>query len=243
LIAAAPAQANSVIDSSCELSYSNQDLQPALPENPRITTLATSSVFSIFEILEQILLHVVSEDEWTSTTGHTKYQPKTKLRDSGRGITFLFVSGCRVNKYWNETITKSAPLQQAMFLQRNPSQRGLLVNPLIGRIAQIVTSPEKDDKDFKSWHKMLVVQTLKLQVALHGKHMNGGGYYTTYEVSFAGDVRMDVFATWIANPRFAVVCQKLDEHKTPVLDLEFDNCMQRGTGEVSYEATSRAGGR
>jgi hypothetical protein len=227
-----------MIDSSCELSYSNRDLQPGLPKKPRITTLATSPVFSIFEILEQILLHVVSKDEWTTTTGHAKYQPKTKLRDPGRGIAFLLVSGCRVNKYWNDVITGSAPLKQAMFLQQNPSQRGLLLNPLIGRIARIVTSPEKDDKGLESWRKMLVVQTSESQIDLHGKYFSGGGYYTAHQVTFAGGVRMDVFATWIASPKFAVVHRWAELYERHVLDLEFDNCIKRGSGEDSYKGVS-----
>jgi hypothetical protein len=64
-----------------------------------------------------------------------------------------------------------------MFLQQNPSQGGgLLLNPLFGRIARIVV--QKNDEDLKGWHKMLVVQTLKPQVALYGEFFSGGEYST-----------------------------------------------------------------
>lgn len=205
-----------------------------------------SPISFIYEILQQILLHCITpEDERNTTTSHldARYQQTSKLRDPGSGIAFLLVSGCRVNKFWNETINTSSPLQQAMFLKPDFVSAGLRLNPLIGRVARDISSVQEDDKAQQTWHKMLVVQTSESQVALQSKYFSGGGYFTTFDVSFAGSVRMDVFATWIAGPGFSVYCQKMEGHESPVLTLEFGNCMKRGIGEVSYKSTPGAGGR
>jgi hypothetical protein len=165
------------------------------------------------------------------------------MRDPGRGITFLLVSGYRVNRYWHATITKSLPLQQAMFLKPKSVPAGLLLNPLIGRIARTVTSVQEDEKASQTWHKMLVVQTSESQIVLQSKHFSGGGYYSTIDVSFAGDVLMVVFATWISKSPFPISFRKWDRYETPVIVLERDNCTKRGIGEISYKATSGVGGR
>jgi hypothetical protein len=47
---------------------------------------------------------------------------------------------------------------------------------------------------------------------------------------------MRVFATWIAGPKFSVSWQRVKGHITPVVALELDNYMKRGTGEVSYKS-------
>jgi hypothetical protein len=201
---------------------------------------AESPVFSIFEILEQILLHcVMSKDERTIGA---KHQQKTGLRDPGKGIAFLLVSGCRVNKWWHETITNSSPLQQAMFLKRKTVPAGLLLNPLIGRIARTVTSVQEDDKAPKTWRKMLVVQTSESEVVLQGTHFSGRGNSLTQEVTFKGDVRMNVFATWIAEPAFSISCQKVDGHKAPVMVLKQVTCMKRGDGALSNLTSIRLDG-
>jgi hypothetical protein len=207
---------------------------------------ATSLVFSTFEILEQILIYyVMFEDEQTTTTSfvHAKYWPKTKWQDLGRGITSLLVSACRVNRYWHDTIANSLPLQQTMFFTPKRVPAGLLLNPLVGRIAQAVTSVQEDDTLSPTWHKMLVVQASESQVVLQGKHFCGGGYYSTIDVFFASDVRMKVFATWIASPKFSVSCRRVEGHIAPVMALESDNCMKHGIGEVSYKSTQGVGGR
>jgi hypothetical protein len=209
---------------------------------PRIMAPATSHAFSTFENLEQILLHyAVFEDEQTTTTGflHAKHRPETKWRHLGRGITRLLVSACRVNWYRHETITKSLSLQQIMFFKQKSVPAGLLLNPLIGRIAQTVTSVQEDDTLSPTWHKMLAVQTSESQVVLQGKHFSSGGYYSTIDVSFASDVRIRVLATWIASPRFSVSCQRVEGQIAPVMALESDNCMKR----VCHKSTHGVGGR
>jgi hypothetical protein len=206
----------------------------------------TSPVFFTFEILKEILLYyVMFVSEQTITGGFlvAKHRRDTKSQGSYRGITSLLVSAFRVNRYWHETITSSLPLQQTMFFKPKSDPAGLSLNPIIGRIAQIVTSVQEDAALSPTWHKMLGVQASDSQVVLRGKHFSGGGYYSTIDVSFVGDMRMKVFATWIASPKFSVTWQRVKGHIAPVIALELDNCMKRGTGEVSYKFTHGVGGR
>jgi hypothetical protein len=200
----------------------------------------TSSVLTLTELLEQILLHcVLSEDTWITHLGEigAMNPPKTKLRDYGTGIAFLLISGCRVNKFWRTTIQGSPQLQEAMFFKPRSISVGLTLNPLMGRITRAVTSVQEDNKAFQTWQKMLVVHTSKSQVVLQAEEHGYGGYYSVLDVTFAGDVRMDTFVTWISKPEFALSCREVDGYKAPVMILKRDNCIKRGVGEISYKSS------
>jgi hypothetical protein len=204
---------------------------------------ATSSVLSVLfltELLEQILLHcALSEDTWITHLGEigAMNPPKTKLRDYGTGIAFLLISGCRVNKFWRATIQGSPQLQEAMFFKSRSISVGLTLNPLMGRIIRAVTSVQEDDEAFQSWHKMLVVHTSKSQVVLQAEEHGYGGYYCIVNVTFAGNVCMNTFVTWISKPAFALSCREVDGYKAPVMILKTDNCIKRGIGEISYKSS------
>jgi hypothetical protein len=201
----------------------------------KLMVQATSQVFLIYEILEQILLHCVSFEHTlldSTSEVNERSTSKTQLWDHGSGIVFLLVSGRRVAKFWHEMISKlsSIQLQRAMFFSPKPYPIGFTLNPLITRIIKDVTSAQESSHPARTWHDMLLVDTLEPQVFLQGKSYFGGSYCDDHNVCFAGNVRMDVFATWILKPAFAISWQKV-----PIIVMERANCMKRGEGEISYD--------
>ena len=84
---------------------------------------------------------------------------------------------------------------------------------------------------------MLVDHTSHSRFSVRGYHYYGLGYHDAYDVSFARDVLLAVFATWISHSGFAMVSQELDGDEAPVVVMNRSNFMKRDKGEISYKAT------